>query len=112
MLLSRQLDNLATKLHQHARRNLAVAAAARSPFGSHMSNNNPETIEREKEKSLKGETVSPIPEAPHWSEPLASDSEAIIKAERYATEDDVMKLQEETIEIIREQEDLDKMLES
>eukprot|EP00884_Botryococcus_braunii_P004273 jgi/Botrbrau1/13847/Bobra.0056s0084.1 len=50
--------------------------------GSHASDNDPEVLQREQERNLKGETKSTIPHAPGWNEKLASDSEAAVKAEQ------------------------------
>ncbi|CAG8440377.1 7647_t:CDS:2 [Funneliformis caledonium] len=52
-----------------------------SPLGSHMSID-PEIVKQEKEKVVKREKTSTIKSAPGWSENLASESEAAVKAER------------------------------
>ncbi|KAJ3090165.1 hypothetical protein HK102_004509 [Quaeritorhiza haematococci] len=65
--------------------------------GSHVSNNDPEVLEREKERVLKGQVTSVIPEATGWNEKLASDSEAIVKADR-SKKDSIPDLVEETFE--------------
>lgn len=51
-----------------------------------MSDNDPAVVQSEMKRSLEGQHIpSRIPSAPHWSERLASDSEAVVKAERQAT---------------------------
>ncbi|KAJ7922658.1 hypothetical protein B0H13DRAFT_1707677 [Mycena leptocephala] len=50
-----------------------------------MHDNNPETLEREKHRNLAGkqdETSEPHEHAPGWNEPLASSSEASVKADK------------------------------
>ena len=91
-----------------------------SPQGSHVSDNDPAIVQAELRRSLEGQHVpSRIPSAPHWSERLASDSEAVVKAEREATgaachgaapaapgEDvaaDVAALREQTVTILAEE---------
>jgi hypothetical protein len=63
----------------------AAAAGARRPhgFGSHASDGDPEALERAAARQRRGESRSPIKglEA-GWEAVLASDSEAIVKAER------------------------------
>ncbi|KAI8818469.1 uncharacterized protein EV422DRAFT_167880 [Fimicolochytrium jonesii] len=68
-------------------------------FGSEMSDNDPDIIEREKKKSLARRTRSRLPDAPFWDELLASESEAIIKAERSkAVPPDPCSLQQTSVE--------------
>lgn len=60
-------------------------------FGSHGTDNNPEAMEAEKRKNLKGDPKKGNAEDNHhmpgssgWNEKLASDSEAAVKAEKHA----------------------------
>ena len=60
-------------------------------FGSHGTDNNPEAMEKEKRKNLKGDPKKGNQEENHhlpgsegWNEKLASDSEAAVKAEKHA----------------------------
>lgn len=53
-----------------------------SGSGSTIHDNDPETLEMEKQRNLKGEqdhTSAPHKQAPGWNEHLASTSEAFIK---------------------------------
>jgi hypothetical protein len=59
-----------------------------------------EILEKEVERTKKGEAESTIAEFPGWNEVLASDSEADVKADRYPKKD-FKELQKETIEIIQ-----------
>ncbi|KAH8114345.1 hypothetical protein DFH11DRAFT_1593894 [Phellopilus nigrolimitatus] len=59
--------------------------ATRFASTSSMHNNDPEVLEREKQKNLSGEqdkTSAPHEHAPGWNEHLASSSEASVKADR------------------------------
>ncbi|CAG8470048.1 6255_t:CDS:2 [Paraglomus brasilianum] len=69
-----------------------------TPFGSHTTGNDPETLEKGKEKVLKARNL--IKNAPGWKEELASDSEAAVKADRGPDPDSLKVLQEETIDAI------------
>ncbi|CAG8473582.1 7955_t:CDS:2, partial [Ambispora leptoticha] len=69
--------------------NFSISRWYAAPVGSHVSNNDPKILEKEKEKTLKVSSSSKekvnksrVKHAPGWNELLASDSEAIIKAER------------------------------
>ncbi|RHZ75945.1 hypothetical protein Glove_208g111 [Diversispora epigaea] len=66
------------------------------PLGSHMSDNDPEILEREKRRLLSGNVKGVMSSAPGWNEMLASDSEAMIKAER-EPESSFHELQQESI---------------
>lgn len=77
----------------------ARAAAPRAfGFGSHSSDNDPDVLEKEKHKNLKGEQDHTIVEG--WNEKLASDSEAAVKAEHHVPHEDhkeqIEELQEHT----------------
>ncbi|KAL3152927.1 hypothetical protein ABBQ38_012230 [Trebouxia sp. C0009 RCD-2024] len=70
-------------------------------FGSHKSDNDPDKLEKEKRKNLKGDPTKgkeqehhAIPGAAGWNEELASDSEASVKADRHAPDsvDELQKL--------------------
>eukprot|EP00884_Botryococcus_braunii_P004274 jgi/Botrbrau1/13848/Bobra.0056s0084.2 len=67
--------------------------------GSHASDNDPEVLQREQERNLKGETKSTIPHAPGWNEKLASDSEAAVKAEQ--DNRSIEQLQRETVDHVQ-----------
>ncbi|KAJ1980696.1 hypothetical protein H4R35_001018 [Dimargaris xerosporica] len=69
------------------------------PIGSHMSDNDASRIEKAKQELLSGKTKSLIDEAPGWSEELASDSEAIIKAETSGGET-IEEMKKKTIEFV------------
>lgn len=55
-------------------------------FGSHVSDNDPDVLERQKQRNLQGKAPTTVPNAPGWNEELASDSEAIVKAEQSTVE--------------------------
>ncbi|KAJ7256184.1 hypothetical protein B0H12DRAFT_1286893, partial [Mycena haematopus] len=62
---------------------------------STMHDNDPEALEREKERNLEGQqhkTSTPHDHAPGWNEPLASASEATVKADQAdGTPDELQK---------------------
>ena len=60
-------------------------------FGSHKADNDPEKLEAEKRKNLKGDPAKGkeqenhhLPGSKGWNEELASDSEASVKADKHA----------------------------
>jgi len=63
--------------------------------------NFPKKDSRKDWKAALNEDVTVIENAPHWNEKLASNSEAIVKAER-SPKEPFSKLQKETIEILDE----------
>ncbi|CAI2161677.1 14035_t:CDS:2 [Funneliformis geosporum] len=63
--------------------------------------NDPEVVKQEKEKVIKKEKKSTIKSAPGWSEQLASESEAAVKAERDHSVT-IEDLQKHSINIIEE----------
>lgn len=67
---------------------------------STMHDNDPETLEREKERTISGEQLKTphIDSAPGWSEKPASSSEAHVKADRHPHKGSVKDLQKETAE--------------
>ncbi|CAG8758715.1 24410_t:CDS:2 [Dentiscutata erythropus] len=71
------------------------------PLGSNASNNDPLIIEREKHRLLKGKVVGNVKHAPVWNERLASDSEAIVKAEREPDSSSMDDLQRETLSYLK-----------
>ncbi|KAJ1916013.1 hypothetical protein IWQ60_008250 [Tieghemiomyces parasiticus] len=78
------------------------AGSKSGPLNSEMSDNDPSRIEKAKEELLTGHTDSSIPNAPGWNETLASESEAIIKADTLVKDgESISKLQKETIEHIQ-----------
>lgn len=54
--------------------------------GSHTSGNDPEVLEKEKKRNLRGEQDSPHVEG--WNEDLASESEAAVKADQHVAHED------------------------
>ncbi|EFN59345.1 hypothetical protein CHLNCDRAFT_137786 [Chlorella variabilis] len=91
-------------------------------FGSHVADNDPETLEKEKQKQLKGtrpgthchplqlaagKTVSHIKQVPGWNEHLASDSEAVVKAERECPDCPIDEMQRQTVDTLKEEEEED-----
>ncbi|KAG2216994.1 hypothetical protein INT45_003032 [Circinella minor] len=63
---------------------------------SHMSNNDPEVLHKEKEKQKKTGHKE-------WNEKLASESEAAVKADQDKTPKSVKELQEETKKKLKEE---------
>ncbi|KAG8713285.1 hypothetical protein FRC11_012694 [Ceratobasidium sp. 423] len=60
--------------------NAARRVVVPAPRYTSQLTNDPEVLEREKQKNLRGEQHSTHTNAPGWNELLASDSEANIKA--------------------------------
>lgn len=74
-------------------------------FGSHMSENHPETLHAEVQRSREGKVPLHVPSAPGWNEKLASDSEAVVKAERDAVmsvETNVEEMQSHSVRVLHE----------
>ncbi|KAI8470385.1 MAG: hypothetical protein J3K34DRAFT_420743 [Monoraphidium minutum] len=67
--------------------------------GSHTSDNDPAVLAKEKQRNLKGKTPEVVPGAPGWNQGLASESEAVVKAER-APEMPMEDMQRHTIEAL------------
>ncbi|KAL4430758.1 hypothetical protein ABPG75_006014 [Micractinium tetrahymenae] len=76
-------------------------------FGSHVSDNDPEVLEKEKQRHLKGKTISHIKQVPGWSEKLASDAEAVVKAEHDCTDCSIEEMQKQTLDTLKEEEEAD-----
>ncbi|EIE24563.1 hypothetical protein COCSUDRAFT_52996 [Coccomyxa subellipsoidea C-169] len=77
-------------------------------FGSHSSDNDPEVLDREKERNLKGHPTTGTPKSAvkdleeGWNEKLASDSEAAVKAERHHNgSESIEDLQKKSVHHIR-----------
>eukprot|EP00882_Tetradesmus_deserticola_P000405 GHRQ01000446.1.p1 GENE.GHRQ01000446.1~~GHRQ01000446.1.p1 ORF type:complete len:154 (+),score=45.62 GHRQ01000446.1:207-668(+) len=68
--------------------------------GSHTSDNNPDVLEREKQRNLQGKTPEIIPGEPGFNPALASDSEAAVRAER-APSLDIDELQQHSVKILQ-----------
>ncbi|KAJ1979034.1 hypothetical protein H4R33_005816 [Dimargaris cristalligena] len=83
-------------------RHLACARTLLAPFGSEMSDNDPNRIEHAKEKLLEGQVKSPFANAPGWSETLATESEASVKADE-SNPESFHSMQRETIEYVHEE---------
>lgn len=62
-------------------------------------------LEKAKKRHLEGKSKSHFPnEAPGWEEELATESEAVVKAERSSGADaDIRKLQQNSINYLREE---------
>lgn len=96
--------------------------------GSHVSDNDPAVIEKAVRRSLAGHVPAHVPSAPLWSETLASDAEAVVKAERHTGADaagpgtrpaepgdvsaDVAELQAHTIACVREEAWLETVIDA
>ncbi|KAF8896322.1 hypothetical protein BD779DRAFT_1495196 [Infundibulicybe gibba] len=85
---------------------IPAAATTRSTiarrYSSTMHDNDPDTLEREKQRNLSNtqhKTSTPHKHAPGWNEHLASTSEASVKADK--APGSVFELQESTVEYIR-----------
>ncbi|CAG8557387.1 277_t:CDS:2 [Ambispora gerdemannii] len=87
------------------RKNFSMSRWYAAPLGSHVSNNDPKILEEEEEKLSKGKVKSKIITAPGWNEVLASESEAIVKAERGGNDISVKELQHHTIKILHDEKD-------
>ncbi|KAG8983274.1 hypothetical protein FRB90_006156 [Tulasnella sp. 427] len=86
-----------------ARHIQATTARTFVTSASHVSGNDPETMEREKERSLKKHPNQHAPHdkhAPGWNEKLASVSEASVKADQ-ATTESPEELTKVTVEYIK-----------
>ncbi|RKP35543.1 hypothetical protein BJ085DRAFT_33976 [Dimargaris cristalligena] len=77
-------------------------AAQNSNHNSEMSDNDPNRIEHAKEKLLEGQVKSPFANAPGWSETLATESEASVKADE-SNPESFHSMQRETIEYVHEE---------
>lgn len=72
-----------------------------------MSENDPSTLDKAKENAIKGggssaqESHSSISHAPSWQEDAASQSEAVIKAEREQEESSVEDMQNASVETVK-----------
>ncbi|RKP24555.1 hypothetical protein SYNPS1DRAFT_29684 [Syncephalis pseudoplumigaleata] len=98
-LLSRTLRTRPVLAASMRCRTLMLTCAVRdSPVGSHMSDNNPDVIEQElKRKGTERKVDTYHHMAPGWSEKLASDSEAYVKADRTPPKS-FTKMQDESID--------------
>ncbi|WIA38376.1 hypothetical protein OEZ86_001706 [Tetradesmus obliquus] len=87
-----------------AAKRLIHSSTAVMGHGSHASDNNPDVLEREKQRNLQGKTPEVVPGEPGWNPNLASDSEAAVRAER-APSMDMAELQEHSVKIIQHMHD-------
>ena len=63
-----------------------------------------QVLEKAKKRHLEGKSKSRFPnEAPGWEEELATDSEAVVKAERASGDIDVRELQRSSINYLKEE---------
>ncbi|GHJ90002.1 hypothetical protein NliqN6_6404 [Naganishia liquefaciens] len=84
-------------------RAFTVSTTWSMPERSQMSGGDAKKLEQEKQKNLSGQQKSPHPEkAPGWNETLASESEAVIKAE-HSEPESIDKLQKETVEHVHKE---------
>ncbi|CAE6466741.1 unnamed protein product [Rhizoctonia solani] len=81
--------------------NAARRVAVPAPRYTSQQTNDPEILEREKHRNLRGEQHSPHTHAPGWNELLASDSEAHIKADKATGNPEEMA--KSTLEYVRKQ---------
>ncbi|KAI3631704.1 hypothetical protein MIR68_010177 [Amoeboaphelidium protococcarum] len=72
--------------------------------GSHMSDNDPEVLEKSKQRAMKKAKSSNQSGAyeDEWDESAASESEAMVKADRMPNLDDPSQMQKETLKHQRE----------
>ncbi|KXS09310.1 hypothetical protein M427DRAFT_75655 [Gonapodya prolifera JEL478] len=84
-------------------RPLSTTSVHLLPIGSHMSDNDPNVLEKAQKLRTLGKAKGPIKHVEEWSEKLASDSEAVVKAEREA-DTPLHILQEGTIEHVHSQQ--------
>ncbi|CAG8613413.1 11298_t:CDS:2 [Ambispora gerdemannii] len=82
------------------RKNFSISRWYAAPFGNHVSANDPKILVQEREILTK--IKSRIKSAPGWNEFLASDSEAIVKAER-EDHSSIEELQRQTVEFFHEE---------
>jgi hypothetical protein len=60
-------------------------------------------LDKAKERQIEGKTKSHFPEeAPGWEEALASDSEAVVKAERSKPKS-IKEMQDQTVECLHDE---------
>jgi len=84
-----------------------VFTARMYAVGSQMSNEDPKTLEREKERTLhRKQTLDTHDHAPGWNESLASESEAHVKADQANI--DPSTLPERTIAALHQQHSADE----
>ncbi|CAE6537119.1 unnamed protein product [Rhizoctonia solani] len=81
--------------------NVARRVAVPAPRYTSQRTNDPEVLEREKQKNLRGEQNSTHTHAPGWNELLASDSEAHIKADKANSNPEEMA--KATLEYVKKQ---------
>ncbi|CAE7076466.1 unnamed protein product [Rhizoctonia solani] len=81
--------------------NAARRVVVPAPRYTSQQTNDPEALEREKHRNLRGEQHSPHEHAPGWNELLATDSEAHIKADKDSGSPEQMA--KSTLEYVRKQ---------
>ncbi|GFR43684.1 hypothetical protein Agub_g4792 [Astrephomene gubernaculifera] len=85
-----------------------VSTGSCSAVGSNMHDNDPQALAHHKEKALKGESPSFVPNTEGWTETLASLSEAVVKAELNVDADSTSvpekleELQRHTIHVVQQ----------
>lgn len=102
--LGSSLHAAAAAVRNNARRG-AHSSASVARQESHVHDNDPDVIEKEKERSLRGRTPTFVPSAPGWNQNLASDSESVIKAVQMDAAHGAMtveEMQNHTIKIVQE----------
>ncbi|KAI3652276.1 hypothetical protein MP228_003579 [Amoeboaphelidium protococcarum] len=72
--------------------------------GSNMSDNDPEVLEKSKQRAMKKANSSQQSGAyeDEWDESAASESEAMVKADRTPNMDDPSQMQKETLKHLKE----------
>ncbi|KAG7566895.1 hypothetical protein FFLO_01396 [Filobasidium floriforme] len=83
-------------------RSIHVSALRSFPERSQMAGGDAAKLENEKQKNLADQQdPSPLKDAPRWNEALASESEAVVKADTSAKKTDPKDLQGETVEHVK-----------
>ncbi|CAG8515240.1 16233_t:CDS:2 [Funneliformis mosseae] len=88
------------KLPRRVLMNSGIRKRWYTPVGSHVYDNDPVILDREKKRLLNGNVKSLLKSAPGWNEMLASDSEAVVKAEREPDSFSLKELQQESLKIL------------
>jgi hypothetical protein len=76
-------------------------ATTSSSLRNRSAESDPDVLQREKERNLKGQAHTIHPDTPGWNHRLASDSEAVVKAEKMG-DMPMEELQRHTVRIVEE----------
>ncbi|CAG8593079.1 11115_t:CDS:2 [Dentiscutata heterogama] len=101
IVLYKGLYNYTNFVCENAWEEIFLSFVSLNFVNSNASDNDPLIIEREKQRLLKGKVVGNVKHAPGWNERLASDSEAMIKAEREPDSSSMDDLQRETLSYLK-----------